>query len=123
RYPEGDSAYDDRLYLNDGTGNFEPFEGEIHSINFSGGDVSAADIDGDGNFEIFVSGRVRPGNYPLAPTSSILTFADGKFEDRTAELIPELKNLGMVTAAVWTDFDQDGWLDLIIVGEWMPVTF
>ncbi|PRY85769.1 VCBS repeat-containing protein [Mongoliibacter ruber] len=123
RYPEGDESYQDRVYLNDGKGNFEILEAALPSMNFSGSIVTAADIDGDGEMEIFVGGRVRPGKYPLPPTSAILKFVNGKFEDRTSEFMPDLNHLGMVTAALWTDFDQDGLVDLIVLGEWMPITF
>nr|WP_255742362.1 VCBS repeat-containing protein [Belliella calami] len=123
RFPDEDPSYTDRLYLNDGKGNFRKFEGDIPNTNFSGSSVIAADIDGNGDFELFVGGRVRPGKYPLPPPSVLLTFKEGDFMDITKEVIPEIVDIGMVTSAIWTDFDQDGLIDLLVVGEWMPVTF
>lgn len=123
RFPEDDDNYADRLYLNDGKGNFSKYEADIPSTNFSGSIATAADIDGDGNFEIFIGGRVIPGKYPLAPPAVLLSFQDGKFIDKTSQLIPDMSELGMISSALWTDFDQDGLIDLIILGEWMPITF
>ncbi|MFC0655799.1 VCBS repeat-containing protein [Mongoliitalea lutea] len=123
RHTNSSDFYYDRLYLNDGNGHFEQFSDKIPSTNFSGSVVTAADIDGDGNFELFIGGRVSPGRYPEIPPSVLLTFEEGKFIDVTDAIIPEIKNYGMITSAVWTDFDQDGLIDLIVVGEWMPITF
>ncbi|TVP48177.1 MAG: hypothetical protein EA341_11400, partial [Mongoliibacter sp.] len=123
RLPEGDKSYQDRLYLNDGQGNFTRFEKGIPGTEFSGAAITAADITGDGNLEFFIGGRVSPGKYPLTPKSMILGFNDGEFHELTETLIPGLEDIGMVTAALWTDFDRDGLVDLIVVGEWMPVTF
>lgn len=123
RYPEGSHHYQDRLYINDGKGGFKLFSEGLPEMNFSGSVVTGADIDGDGNIELFVGGRVKPGEYPIPLSSVVLKFQDGKYKDVSERYIPGLKNIGMVTAAVWTDFDQDGMVDLIVVGEWMPITF
>jgi hypothetical protein len=84
--------------------------------------VRAVDVNGDGIGDLFVGGRVIPGQYPVTPASYLLV-GDGKghFTDRTAELAPALHNLGMVTDAAWADLDGDGKPELIVVGEWMPV--
>ena len=124
----GAPAYQDRLYVNDGKGNFEIAENAIPSFLISGSTVVAADFDKDGDLDLFVGGRVKPGKYPL-PTSSKLLLNESKgkdqplFKDATDHLLPSLNNLGMVTAALWTDFDNDSWLDLMIVGDGIPVSF
>jgi hypothetical protein len=86
--------------------------------------VRATDIDGDGDLDLFVGGRVIPSHYPDAPQSFIL-INDGKgnFSNGTDEVAPSLKNIGMVTDALWLDINKDHHEDLIIVGEWMPVKF
>jgi len=123
RHVEGSAHYQDRLYINDGKGEFQLFEDGLPEMSFSGSVITGADMDGDGNIELFVGGRVRPGVYPKPLSSALLKFKNGKYEDVTQQYIPGLKDIGMVTSAVWTDFDQDGLVDLIIVGEWMPITF
>jgi len=123
RYTEGSPLYQDRLYINNGKGDFTLNREALPQIDFSGSVVTGADIDGDGHIELFVGGRVKPGVYPRPVSSALLKYKDGKFENVTKNFIPGLENIGMVTSAIWTDFDQDGLIDLIIVGEWMPVTF
>ncbi|RZS96531.1 VCBS repeat-containing protein [Cecembia calidifontis] len=123
RYEAGSPHYQDRVYINDGKGKFEIRDGIIPQINFSGSVVTAADFDGDGLIDIFIGGRVVPGQYPKTPPSLILKNAGGKFTDVTQEVCPILSTIGMVTDAIWTDFDRDGKVDLIIAGEWMPIKF
>jgi hypothetical protein len=123
RYEVGSPYYQDRVYINDGKGKFEIRDGIIPQINFSGSVVTAADFDGDGLLDIFIGGRVVPGQYPKTPPSLILKNAGGKFTDVTQEVCPKLSTIGMVTDAIWTDFDGDGKVDLIIAGEWMPIKF
>ena len=89
--------------------------------------VRACDYNKDGKPDLFISGRVEPWKYPK-PVSSIIFRNDShngivKFTDVTAEVAPDLKNIGLVCDALFTDFDNDGWPDLIIAGEWMPITF
>ncbi len=118
------APYQDRLYLNDGKGNFEMTQEAIPVEYASGSCVAAHDYDRDGDVDLFVGGRVIPTRYPFAPQSFLLkNTGHGYFEDGTQSICPELKKIGMVTSALWTDFDSDGWLDLIVTGEWMPVTF
>ena len=118
----------DRLYLNDGTGRFTKDMESLPDIRISGSRVIPGDFDQDGDLDLFVGGRQTPGAYPT-PTSSVvlknLTKENGKlgFENITSEVFPGLNNIGMVTDAEWTDSDLDGDLDLIVVGEWMPVTW
>jgi hypothetical protein len=112
-----------RLYLNDGKGNFtRAFSGwPLISINASC--VKVNDVDGDGLADIFIGARSIPGNYGEIP-SSILLHNDGKgkFTDVTKNMAPALEHLGMVTDAQWADIDGDGKKELIVVGDWMPVT-
>jgi enediyne biosynthesis protein E4 len=116
-------ALEDRLYLNDGKGNFRRATGALPPLYLSGSRAAAADYDGDGHVDIFVGGRSIPGRYGLDP-QSVLLKNDGKghFVDVTDKLAPGLSHVGMVTDAVWKDVDGDGKLDLVIVGEWMPIT-
>jgi hypothetical protein len=120
-------AFEDKLYLNDGKGNFTITEGALPQNFTSKSCVRAADFDKDGDLDLFIAGRVDPGNYPK-PVSSFIYRNDSKdgvvkFTDVTASVAISLNNIGMVCDAIWTDFDNDGWQDLILAGEWMPVTF
>ena len=112
----------DRLYLNEGSGHFSRSENRLPSMLTSGSCVEAADMDRDGDMDLFVGGRLTPGSYPLAPRSYLLeNDGSGNFRDVTEELNPTLLRPGMITDALWTDFDKDELPDLILVGEWMPV--
>jgi len=113
-------AYRGRLYLNDGTGIFEPAPSQaLPSIGSSGGAVAAHDYDGDGDQDLFVGGRVRPNAYPLPPRSYLLENTDGRFEDVTKRAAETLLRPGMVTDAHWHDLTGDGSTELILAGEWM----
>ena len=114
--------YQDRLYLNNGKGGFKKSKDLLPEMNSSGSCVLAADYDGDGDLDLFVGGRVIPGKYPYAPKSFILENNEGKFTDVTSEIAPGLSEIGMVTSGIWSDYDNDSDLDLIVVGEWMPIT-
>jgi enediyne biosynthesis protein E4 len=119
---ESDSLLQDRLYLNDGNNNFIKSNG-FPEINGSKSCVRIQDINADGAPDIFVGGRVVPGRYPETPKSYILiNDGKGKFSDQTEKICPELSKLGMITDAVWIDLDGDKKNELVIVGEWMPVT-
>ena len=115
-------ALQDRLYLNDGRGNFRKAEGNLPAETFSGSRVAAADFDGDGDIDLFVGGRVVPGRYGIDPTSMLLkNDGRGHFTDVTAQAAPGLAQIGMVTDAAWVDVTGDGRPDLVVVGEWMPI--
>lgn len=116
----GHIGYKDRLYINE-KGSFK--EGQLPELVSSTSVVTGADFDEDGDLDLFVGGRVAVGNYPSAPSSYILENREGRFHDITYTANPEIRNIGMVTAAVWTDFDNDGRLDLVLTGEYMPVSF
>jgi len=122
-FSELSPALQDRLYLNDGRGHFRKARGNLPPEYISGSRVVAADYDGDGDIDLFVGGRVVPWRYGAAPQSMLLqNDGHGHFTDVTAQLAPELARVGMVTDAVWQDVDGDGRLDLVVVGEWMPIT-
>ena len=123
-----DSAvYRARLYVNDGRANFRLAADALPPTQTSGSSVVAADYDADGDLDVFVGGRVRPGTYPLPPRSYLLrndTPRGGapRFTDATETAAPGLAEVGLVTSALWTDVDADARLDLLVVGEWMPIT-
>jgi len=121
-FAENDPLLQDRLYINDGKGNFSKKKVGLPQMLISTGCVKAADIDGDGDMDLFVGGRLVPGKYPVAPMSKIL-LNDGKgnFRDATTTEAPVLERIGMVTDAIWMDMNKDGQPDLIIAGEWMPI--
>jgi len=122
-FSEGSSALEDRLYLNDGKGNFRKAVGALPPLAISGSRVAATDFDGDGSIDLFVGGRSVLGRYGLDPQSVLLkNDGRGHFTDVTEQAAPGLSHVGMVTDAVWKDIDGDGRPDLIVVGEWMPIT-
>src|SRR5262245_4364743 len=112
----------DRLYLNDGRGNFQRASDALPDFLHNGSCVAPADFDGDGDVDLFVGSRVVARQYGVIPRSYLLE-NDGKghFRDVTSEKAPALVKAGMVSRAVWVDYDGDLRLDLIVVGEWMPV--
>lgn len=114
--------YQDVLYFNNGKGDFQADSTRLPRMVSSGSVVTAADFDQDGDLDLFLGGRIKPGRYPESPKSYLLENREGVFVDVTDELSPGLKEAGMVSAALWTDYDQNGKLDLLIAGEWMPVT-
>jgi enediyne biosynthesis protein E4 len=122
-YDAGSSNYQDRLYLNDGKGNFTKAQaGSLPAITASGSCVSAFDFDKDGDLDLVVGGMVTPGKYPVAPRTLMLQNKGGKFTDICPQNAPDLANLGMVNDLVWADLDGDKNEELIVVGEWLPIT-
>ncbi len=120
-FPKNNNMYLHRLYLNDGKGNFAKSKNILPNIVTSGKEVTSADIDKDGDLDLFVGGRIVPGEYPFAPRSYILINENGKFIDRTETLAPDLMYPGLVTDAQWVDINSDGNMDIVVVGEWMPI--
>lgn len=118
-----DFIYNDRLYLNDGSGKMVRSQNLIPKTRFSGSDVVAADFDRDGDLDLFRGSRVSAGEFPMTPDNYLLRNDNGVFKDVTNELSPNLQKTGMVSSALWTDYNQDGWFDLVVVGEFMPITF
>jgi len=120
-YLKNDFHYTDRIYLNQGNGSFK--KGAIlNSSRISGSTVKAADYDSDGDLDLFIGARHTPQQYPNPASSMLLINDNGQLSNKTESLSPQLLNLGMVTDAIWSDYDNDSDLDLIVVGEWMPLT-
>src|SRR6266487_27738 len=121
-FKEGSPELKCRLYLNDGKGNFALKPNAVPNVFVNASCVKPADVDADGDMDVFVGERVIPGKYPETPASYLL-LNDGKgnFTDKTAILAPGLQNAGMVTDAIWVDLNNDKQKDLIVVGEWMPI--
>lgn len=119
--------YQDQLYLNNGKGDFSLAPtGTLPDVSGSGSCVVATDFDHDGDQDLFVGGRQIPGKYPLPARSYLLrsdeTENGHRFVDITQQLCPSLMQAGMVCSAIWSDYDRDGWADLVLAGEWMPLT-
>lgn len=120
-YAVNSANYQDRLYINDGKGNFSRSFNALPAEVSSGAVVTACDYDKDGDADIFIGGRVVPGSYAFAPESLLLQ-NDGKAKfTNITNAVDGLKFAGMVTAAIWIDIDNDSWQDLMITGEWMGV--
>ncbi|WP_243431565.1 VCBS repeat-containing protein [Algoriphagus lutimaris] len=121
-FTESDSRLADRLYLNDGKGNFNLSSNALPVENFATGTIVAFDFNQDQALDLYVGGRVVPGQYPLSPGSRLLVNdGSGKFKDQTSTLAPGFMELGMVTDAQVADLDQDGVVELVVVGEAMPI--
>jgi hypothetical protein len=122
--PMGSPEYQPQLLLNDGQGGFVPAPADaLPPLAISCGTAVAADFDHDGQLDLFIGGRNSPGQYPFAPTSALLVNHGGKFEDVTDRLAPGLRSVGMVTAALWSDVDGDGWVDLLLTLDWGQVKY
>lgn len=122
-YEAEDPLLQDRLYLNDGKGNFFKSSKALPKMYSSKSCVRLTDFNSDGHMDLFVGGRVIPGRYPEAPQSYLL-INDGKgnFKDQLGTIAPALQKAGMVTDAAWIDLNGDKKQDLVLVGEWMPIT-
>lgn len=120
-FPVGSDKFQDRLYFNDGKGAFTR-SGWLPEIRSSGSCVVPHDMDGDGDLDLFVGGRVIPTQYPAAPKSYLLENTGTGYKDVTVGIAEDLGKIGMVTSATWVDLNDDQREELVIVGEWMPVT-
>lgn len=120
----GAPEYQPRLYFRNERGGLELApEGVLPPLPISAGAVAAADIDHSGRLAVFIGGRLKPGDYPRAPASALLLNRGGRFEDVTDTLAPGLRSVGMVTGALWSDVDGDGWPDLLLTLEWGTVRY
>ncbi|MCS7086612.1 MAG: VCBS repeat-containing protein, partial [Bacteroidia bacterium] len=116
---EAQSPPPDALFVNDGKGDFSL--AQEFAKQSSGLCASAADFDGDGDTDVFVPGRLVPGRMPVPPRHRLLVNEGGKFSDQTSKFAPELNSIGQICAAIWSDADNDGDLDLLMAGEWTPL--
>ncbi len=119
---ENNPLLQDRLFMNDGKGNFTYKKEALPTMLVSSKGIVAADYDGDGDVDLFVGGNVVSKKYPTTPRSYLLKNEKGIFKDATDDS-PSLKGIGMVSDAIFTDYDNDKDLDLLVVGEWMAPTF
>ncbi len=119
-FPSKDKRYQDRLYINN-QGKFNK-SNALPNMSTSTKAIATADVDGDGDQDIFVGGRLLPERYPNAADSYLLINDKGKFSIANEEQAPDFNQLGMVTDAQFSDIDGDQDQDLLITGEWMPVT-
>jgi len=122
--PEGSPLFQDRLYVNRGAGRFVRDSAALPVMRTSTASVRVGDFNGDGRPDLFVGGRLSPRRYPYPARSYVLRNDGGRFTDVTEQVAPELvKPGGMITDAAWVDLDGDKRLDLVTVGEWMPIRF
>ena len=123
-FAEYSSLYADRLYLNDSKGNFT--KASINALNTnpkSGKSVTVIDYDRDGDQDLLVGNRIVPQNYPVHTSSTLWQNKDGSLIDVTETVFPDLLNFGIINDVIASDFDSDGWTDIVAVGEWSPIGF
>jgi hypothetical protein len=122
--PANAAEYQPRLFLNRNPTGWQTAAADaLPPLAISAGALVAADYDHDGRLDVFLGGRTLPGQYPLSPYSALLHNIGGRFEDVTDQLAPGLPKVGMVTSALWTDVDNDGWPDLLIALEWGTIRY
>lgn len=117
----GSDFYKDKLYLNDGKGNFSESDNALDYDASSGSVIVKNDIDNDGDFDLFIGGRGIPGQYPSPGRSMLLLNDNGVFKNVTADLAPGLESVGMVKDAQWADINGDNQKELVVTGEFMTI--
>ncbi len=122
-FDSGSVLLQDRLYLNDGRGRFRRADEALPDLRTNTATVEAGDFDQDGDLDLFIGGGVAPQRYPYSAPSYLLENREGTFVDVTSSRAPDLSQPGIVNDAQWTDYNQDGWPDLLLMGEWMPIRF
>ena len=121
---QGKALLQDRLYLNNGRGSFSKSTDALPPINENAATIKSADFDNDGDMDIFIGVRNIPGSYGLSASSYLLeNNGKGQFKDVTSEKIPALKEVGMLTDAVWITNNESDFPDLVICGSWMPIRY
>ncbi|MGK7371276.1 MAG: VCBS repeat-containing protein, partial [Candidatus Halalkalibacterium sp. M3_1C_030] len=116
------NSYQDRLYLNDGNGQFIRVDGALPPMRENGGVVAPTDFDADGDTDLFIGNRSVPGSYGSIPKSYLLqNDGSGRFRDVTEALSEGLSKAGMITDATWQDVNGDNIPDLVVAGTWMPL--
>lgn len=124
---KNDPAYTPHFFTNDGRGNFSEIPSLLNNYITSASSIAGSDFDRDGDIDLFIAGRINPGEYPTSPRSFLLRneSQNGQiiFNDVSSSVGADLSHPGMVTTVIWTDFNNDGWADIIMAGEYMPVLF
>ena len=127
QFSPNSAAYDDLLWINNGSGEFTLANIELPNHGENSSCVKPGDFDGDGDLDLFIGSRVVPGQYPVSSRSYLLenksTSDQIMFSDASDKISTGKNELGLITDAIWTDFNNDGWEDLIVTGEWMPILF
>jgi enediyne biosynthesis protein E4 len=122
QFTHENEKYQDRLYLNNGKGEFKIDVSGLPKMIASGSCITATDFDKDGDLDLFVGGGIKPGFYPKNSNSYLLQNNKGRFTDVTNAIASGLQNIGIVTSGLFTDIDNDNLLDLVVCGEYMPIT-
>ncbi|MDH3652222.1 MAG: FG-GAP-like repeat-containing protein, partial [Saprospiraceae bacterium] len=120
-FEAGSKSYQDRLYLNDGTGQLTSAPDKVPELTTSGGKVRACDFDEDGDEDLLVLGRHIPWSYPEPASSALLLNENGVFKNVTTTVASDLIEIGLMNDAQWIDYDQDGMKDIVMAGEWTSI--
>jgi hypothetical protein len=121
--PADSELLQDRLYINDGEGHFSVAKDVVPQFRESGSCVAGADYDRDGDIDLFVGGRVVPGEFPMSPPSRLLRNDGGRFSHTGDAVLGVEDPLHRVTDAIWSDVDIDGWIDLLVAQHWGPIRY